>query len=124
MDNTIAILLGQMDIIPCSIGPRTVCIHCNAKLWTHKMRRSVICCGKGKITVQKWRRQDMDSNNEEERYAVRIHALWQQNDAESRLLREFARPLNNALALASQVVDEKIHSHYQQLWIVTCNVLL
>ena len=115
MDSTIAIL--KMDIIPCSIGPRTVCIHCNAKLWTHEMRRSmIVCCGKGKITVQKWRRRDMDSNNEEEQYAARIHALWQQNDAESRLLREFARPLNNALALVSQVVDEKIHSHDQHLW--------
>jgi hypothetical protein len=116
VDNSVAILSGQIDVIPCSIGPRTVCIHCNAKLWTHETRWSAICCAKGKITVDKWRRRDINSNDEEERYAARIHALWQQNDADSRLLREFARPLNNALALASQVVNEKIRSHDEHFW--------
>ena len=66
VDNSVAILSGQMDVIPCSIGPRTVCIHCNAKLWIHETRWSAICCSKGKITVEKWRRRHIDSNNEKE----------------------------------------------------------
>jgi hypothetical protein len=112
VDNSVAILSGQIDIIPCSIGRRTVCINCNAKLWTHETRWSAICCSKGKIITEKWKRRDIDSNNEKERYAAKIHGLWQDNDCESRLLKEFARPLNNALALASQVVDEKIRLPY------------
>ena len=116
VDYIVAILSGDMDIVPCSIGARVACVYCNAKLWMHEKKWSAMCCAKGKITIGKWKRRDVEFHNEGERCAGNIHALWQDNGAESRLLREFARPLNNALALASQVVNEKVRSHDEQLW--------
>jgi hypothetical protein len=117
VDHSLAILSGQMDVIPCSIGRRSECVYCNAKLWAHETRWRGICCGKGKIIIEKWRRRHLDSHDEHERYAARIHALWDESNDEGRLLKEFARPLNNALALASQVVDETICRREQQrIW--------
>jgi hypothetical protein len=72
-----------------------------------------MCCAKGKIEWEKWRKQDIDSEDEQEQYAAMIHNLWAEDSVNGRLLREFARPLNNALALASQVVEEKIVSRDQ-----------
>jgi hypothetical protein len=66
-----------------------------------------MCCSKGNITLQKWKKQELESENQEEQYAARIHNLWKEDSIDGRLLREFARLLNNALALASQVVEEK-----------------
>jgi hypothetical protein len=43
--------------------------------------------------------------------------LWEESKEDSRLLRRFARPLNNALALASQVVEEKHTRSDQQSWV-------
>ena len=54
VDNTFAILSGEMDVIPCSIGVRTPCVYCNAQLWRHETKWSNVCCGKGKIVLQKW----------------------------------------------------------------------
>ena len=42
--------------------------------------------------------------------------MWSQNSEDGRLLRQFARPLNNALALASQVVQETDPPVHGQNW--------
>jgi hypothetical protein len=80
-----------------------------------------MCCSKGNITMGKWKKQELDSENEQEEYAARIHDLWKEDSMDGRLLREFARPLNNALAFASQIVEEKNtllngQQHRQQHW--------
>ena len=49
----------------------------------------------------------LESQDESEAFAARIHNMWRQETTEGRLLRQYARPLNNALALASQVVEER-----------------
>jgi hypothetical protein len=75
-------------------------------LWNHEKKRTSICCKKGKIKLEAWRQPQIDSENESETFAARIHDMWKENTTEGRLLRQYARPLNNALALASQVVEE------------------
>jgi hypothetical protein len=107
VDDTVAILSGRKDISACSIGVRRSCVYCNAKLWVHETKWSEMCCRKGKIVLQKWRIREVNSETIQEQYAGKIHSLWEEESAEGKLLRQFARPLNNALALASQVVDEK-----------------
>jgi hypothetical protein len=75
-----------------------------------------MCCSKGKIILEKWRKRETDSESHQEKYAGMIQNMWSQDSVDGRLLREFARPLNNALALASQVVEEKNASPHQHAW--------
>jgi len=106
VNNTTAIISGQTIVIPFSIGDRTQCMYCSAKLWNHETNWTSICCSKRNVVLDKWKIRDMASSNQEEQSAGLIHNLWMQDNREGRLLRDFARPLNNALALASQVVEE------------------
>ena len=66
-----------------------------------------MCCLKGKVVLEKWKRREATSDNEEERCAGIIHNTWSEDTEDGRLLRQFVRPLNNALALVSQVVQEQ-----------------
>jgi len=101
---------GQLQILPFSIGLRTNCCeYCNAKLWNHEKKWKSICCSAGMVVVKKWEQRNMESTDEQEQFAGLIHDLWRQDSREAHLLKQFARPLNNALALASQVVDEGYH---------------
>ena len=64
VDNTNAILSGEQDVMPCSIGVRSPCAYCNALLWIHEKRRTSICCRKGKIEIERWIEPDRESENE------------------------------------------------------------
>ena len=110
VSNSLAIMSGQLQILPFSIGLRTNCCeYCNAKLWNHEKKWKSICCSAGMVVVKKWEQRNMESTDEQEQFAGLIHDLWRQDSREAHLLKQFARPLNNALALASQVVDEGYH---------------
>ena len=57
------------------------------------------------------------SENEAQAFAAKIHELWKENTTEGRFLRQYARPLNNALALASQVVGETSVKQDHRAWV-------
>jgi hypothetical protein len=79
-------------------------MYCNAKLWPHKAKwRGMCCCII--LTLETWKKCEANSQNEQGQYAAQIHNLWKDNTVNGKLLHEFARPLNNALALASQIVE-------------------
>ena len=88
------------DITPHSLGVRVPCPKCGALLWKHEKKWGTICCNNGKVDAPKFEHAPVGSD------AHAIESLWKSNCADGKLLRKFARQLNNAVCLASQCVTE------------------
>ena len=101
-------------VIPHSLGVRDGCMKCGALLWKHEKKWGTICCNNGKVDLPKLKYAPVGDD------ARDIELLWQSNCADGKLLRKFARQLNNAVCLASQCVTE-VRSRYPTL---TVNVRL
>ena len=88
------------DVIPHSLGVRDSCPKCGALLWKHKKKWGTICCNHGKVDLTKFEYAPVGDE------AHDIELLWKSNCADGKLLRKFARQLNNVVCLASQCVTE------------------
>ena len=88
------------NVIRYSMGVRDSCPKCGALLWKHEKKWGTICCNHGKVDLPKFEYAP------EEDDAHDIELLWKSNCADGKLLRKFARQLNNAVCLASQCVTE------------------
>ena len=88
------------DITPHSLGIRVPCPKCGALLWKNEKKWGTICCNNGKVDAPKFEHAPVGSD------AHAIESLWKSNCADGKLLRKFARQLNNAVCLASQCVTE------------------
>jgi hypothetical protein len=82
------------------IGDRRPCRICGALIWGNESTLSTICCSKGKVQLPPLR---SGACSPEELWIV---GLFSANTVTGRLFRNYIRPLNNALALSSQIVRE------------------
>ena len=101
---TRAIFNGEVDIAPDDIGeriPENACPHCRALRWEGEKTRTMLCCLGGKVNM---RPHPLGAEGTAQR---KIHDLWTSPCIKGRVLRKFARPINNALALASSKFDKR-----------------
>ena len=102
INSTVAIFNGEHAVERSDIGRRThVCPHCSAILYPGEKDWTMMCCREGKVCLPLW------TLGEEGSAPRRIHDAWMAQDTKGKTLRKYARPINNALALASQVVNIK-----------------
>ena len=96
-----SVLHGTQKVECQTIGPlikgdgtaTNECLHCHALRWAHET--GSICCSGGKIKLPPLPHPP-DA----------FKQLWEGNTKEARIFRDYSRQLNNALALASQKVNE------------------
>jgi hypothetical protein len=101
---TRAIFNGEVDIAPDDIGeriPENACPHCRALRWEGEKTRTMLCCLGGKVNM---RPHPLGAEGTAQR---KIHDLWTSPCIKGQVLRKFARPINNALALASSKFDKR-----------------
>ncbi len=89
-------MVATFDVEPHVIPPRVECHYCQAQLFISEVESESVCCKKGKLFLQPReppRRGDP---------AYAIHMLWRDPGSKGKLMRQYGRVLNSALALASQ----------------------
>merc|ERR1712224_297731 len=92
--------VGRLALTPEEATPATTCSACDAQLLPGEVASTnptlgSHCCRQGKVVLDIVKCPDS-----------KLTQLWHATTSLGRTLRKFARPINNALAMASQVVCE------------------
>ncbi len=96
--HTPRLLSEHVGIAAHDAGERSPCTLCHALLWQEEKNRTSICCCAGKVRLP----SQLPLNEA----AQAILSMWSNQGDEGKLLRQFARPINNALALAAAKIAQ------------------